>query len=100
MAVRGCGDAKRKAQSKSLRGFLPGDPEDGIEELVFMPRSRHNRGEPAWDAIGLALTVMGEKLEGSPEREVDYQELIDRVTSRHPDYTKRFRNEFLYGMVD
>jgi hypothetical protein len=63
-----------------------GDAEDGFEGLAFMPRSRDYRGEPALDAIGWALKVVGEKSEHEVDREANFQKLIERITTVHPGY--------------
>lgn len=67
-------------------GFLPGDVEDGFEGLLFMPRSTEERGEPALDAIGWALKVLGDKFEHEVGREADFQRYVERISIVHPGY--------------
>ncbi|MCI0488513.1 MAG: hypothetical protein L0229_18145 [Blastocatellia bacterium] len=64
--------------------FLPGDENDGLEGVRFMPPSSEKRGEPAIEAIGMALKAMAIHLDQDEEHRTEFRSLINKIVETYP----------------
>ena len=73
-----------------LRGtphkILGGNAPDGFQGILYMPPSEAERGSPAVEAIGEALTRIVAYFETRPNKVKLLREFIDRVQTRYPGH--------------
>jgi hypothetical protein len=66
--------------------FLKGNKYDGYQGIISMPQSAEILHEPDLDAIGKAVKVMAESLEGDDNIRPELRHLIKAAMEKHPEH--------------